>query len=103
MRSRMMTWCRPCHIWPHLRKPSAPSKTTPISTLLTISSERGAASDWHECGAVRLLPCNKAIYPKNVLKWALHMAVAINMDRQRCLPDFVFEYVFLADECTDEL
>ena len=52
---------------------------------------------------MRLLPCDEAIYPKNVLKSPHRVAVAIDMDRQRCLPDFVFERVFLADESADQL
>ena len=88
---------------PHLRKPSAPSNTTPISTLPTTSSEGEPASDRHKRRAVRLLPCDEAIYPKNVLKFAFRMAVAIDVDRQGCLPDFVFKRVFLADESADQL
>ena len=39
VRSRMMTWCLRRQRLPHLRKPTAPSKTTPISTPLMTSSE----------------------------------------------------------------
>ena len=48
---------------------------------------RGSAtSDWHKRGAVRLLLCDEAVYPENILKLAFRMAVAINVDRQGCLP-----------------
>ena len=59
------------------------------------------SSNGDKCGAMGLLFGNESVDAENILKLAFGMAMAVDVNGERRLPNLVFQHVSSSNQCTD--